>query len=405
MALLFRNELHDQFAWPLGYIPYGGADFGEVKAVADAVGDGDDSAFHAAWTAAGDRLAAAAADALARGHRESARALFLKASAFHGASYHPLFGTPVDPRLIESYRRQIAAFDAALALSDPPVAPLAIPFGDIILPARLIPASGRAREVRPLIILTNGYDGTLTDLYFASAVAASRRGYHALIFDGPGQGGLLYDGGVPIRPDWETVIAAVVEFAVSESIVDPGRIALSGWSLGGHLAARGASGEPRIAALVADPGLYSIVSGIAAFLHQTFGVALAPGQKPSELDDATLAEVEAVIRRTPALRWSIVQRGFWVHGVATLRDYLRSAEAFTMDGWVDGIRCPTLFTMAENDRLSAGTPAFFDALSCPKTLLRFTAAEGAGDHCEMKNRSLLNGRVFDWLDDTFAAAR
>ena len=30
--------------------------------------------------------------------------------------------------------------------------------------------------------------------------------------------------------------------------------------------------------------------------------------------------------------------------------------------------------------------------------------EGAGDHFEMFNRSLLNRRVFDWLDTTFALA-
>jgi hypothetical protein len=42
-------------------------------------------------------------------------------------------------------------------------------------------------------------------------------------------------------------------------------------------------------------------------------------------------------------------------------------------------------------------------LSCPKTLLRFTAAEGAGDHCEMGNRPLLDQRVFDWLDETLSA--
>ena len=60
--------------------------------------------------------------------------------------------------------------------------------------------------------------------------------------------------------------------------------------------------------------------------------------------------------------------------------------------------CPTLLTSAENDPLAAGAQAFFDALRCPKDLIRFTAAEGAGDHCEMGNRSLLNRRVLDWLD-------
>ena len=31
--------------------------------------------------------------------------------------------------------------------------------------------------------------------------------------------------------------------------------------------------------------------------------------------------------------------------------------------------------------------------------MRFTAAEGADGHCEMTNRSLLNRRVLDWLDE------
>jgi hypothetical protein len=61
-----------------------------------------------------------------------------------------------------------------------------------------------------------------------------------------------------------------------------------------------------------------------------------------------------------------------------------------------------LITQAEGDGLGAGAEAFLDALECPNTLLRFSAAEGAAGHCEMGNRSLLNGRVFDWLDEQFA---
>jgi len=62
------------------------------------------------------------------------------------------------------------------------------------------------------------------------------------------------------------------------------------------------------------------------------------------------------------------------------------------------IRCPTLQTWAENDPLATNTEAFFNALRCPKTQIRFTAAEAAGEHCEMMNRWLLNDRVLDWLD-------
>jgi hypothetical protein len=74
-----------------------------------------------------------------------------------------------------------------------------------------------------------------------------------------------------------------------------------------------------------------------------------------------------------------------------------------MDGRAELIRCPTLMTMAENDSLGARAPSFLEALTCPKTLMRFSAAEGAGDHCEMQNRSLLNRRTLDWLDEQFSA--
>jgi hypothetical protein len=55
MGLFFTNDLHDEFGtWPLAYIRYGGLDAGEILAVANRVGDGDDSAFHAAWMAMGE---------------------------------------------------------------------------------------------------------------------------------------------------------------------------------------------------------------------------------------------------------------------------------------------------------------------------------------------------------------
>jgi hypothetical protein len=50
-------------------------------------------------------------------------------------------------------------------------------------------------------------------------------------------------------------------------------------------------------------------------------------------------------------------------------------------------------------RRGAGAPLPDDALPGAKALLRFGTAEGAGDHCQMRNRTLLDQRVFDWLDD------
>jgi alpha-beta hydrolase superfamily lysophospholipase len=398
MGRIFRDDFHDEFGtWPVAYIPYGGADFGEVLAVAQAVGDGDDSAFYEAWAAAGDRLAGEADAALAKGRRSSARELFLRASCAYATAYHPIYGEPVDPRLLTAFRRQIAAFDQALALWDPPVEPFRIPFADGSLPAYLVPAAGHSSEVRPLLILTNGYDATVTDMYFGSAVAASRRGYHCLLFDGPGQGEMLYEHGVRLRPDWETVVTAVVDVALTLPNVDPERIALSGWSLGGYLAPRAASGEHRLAACIADPG--------QPVLAEAFrGMMIKLGAPPDavadlgKLDQGLLDRLWQTITEDRGLRWKIVQRGFWVHGVDSLRDYLRSVEQYTMAGRAELIACPTLLTLAEADPLTAGTQAFFDALRCPKDLIRFATADGAGDHCEMANRSRLNRSVLDWLD-------
>jgi alpha-beta hydrolase superfamily lysophospholipase len=401
MGLIFKDRLHDEFGtWPLAYIPYGGADFGEVAAVGRAVGNGDDSAFYNAWVEAADRLAGEAQRLADRGRTASARDLFLRASCFYGVSYRPLFGRPVDPRLVAAFHKQMDVFNKGLALRDPPAAPLRIPFERTSLPAYFIPAVGYEAAVRPLLICTNGYDATIADMFFASAVAATARGYHCLIFDGSGQGEMLIEHGMTLRPDWETVIKAVVDFALTLSLVDPARIALSGWSLGGYLAPRAASGEHRLAACIADPGLWSMTSGLRAFCER-LGLPAEAAANPADIEQALLDKMWQAISGDRKLRWTIVQRGFWVNGAKDLREFLRCITSFTLDGRAELIRCPTLITQAEDDPLAASAQDIFDALRCPKALVRFSSAEGAGTHCEMMNRSAVNRRVADWLDDVF----
>lgn len=402
MGLLFKDDLHDEFGrWPLGYAPYGGADFGEVLAVAKAVGDGDDAAFHDAWVAAADRLCAQAKESLAKGRTHSARALFLRAACFYAASFHPLYGAPVDPRVVAAHRKQIAAFDSALALFEPAIKPLRIPFESTTMPAYFIPAAGRAEELRPLVIFINGYDASITDLYFASAAAASARGYHSLIFDGPGQGEMLIEQHLPLRPDWENVITPVVDFAQTLPTVDRDRICLSGWSLGGYLSTRAASGEHRLAACIADPGFPGIASGFIDIAIK-LGVPSEEAIKLGRMDPKHLDRMWRMVEGDRKLHWSVVQRGFWVNGASDFAGFLDKVGQFALGDRVGQIRCPTLLTYAENDHLNHHVDEVFSQLKCRKSLIRFTAEEGAGDHCELMNRSLLNQRVFDWLDAVLA---
>ncbi|MFT3900796.1 MAG: alpha/beta fold hydrolase [Gordonia sp. (in: high G+C Gram-positive bacteria)] len=400
MAAIFTDPLLDEFGqWPLGYAPYGGGDVDELRAIAATVGDGGADAFYDAFTTAADRLAHDAAAAEAAGHFAAARELHLRASSYYAAAYHPLYGSPVDPRLIDAFDKQVVELNSGLSLGPEPSGPTRIPYDDTTLPGYLIPAANAGGGRRPLIIFTNGYDATITDMYFASAVAASRRGYHCLLFDGPGQGEMLYHHGMPMRPDWEHVITQVVDWALRQDIVDAGRIVLSGWSLGGYLAPRGASGEHRLAAVVADPGQWDVGAAMTT-MATALGVSADAATHPKTIDAATIAKMMGVITADPRLRWMIVQRGFWVNGVDNLADFLAATLRYTLDDVGRHISCPVLVTSAENDFLSQGADRFTAELGDRVTRVRFTAAEGAGMHCEMLNRPLLNERVLDWLDTT-----
>jgi hypothetical protein len=82
------------------------------------------------------------------------------------------------------------------------------------------------------VILTGGYDSTVEELHLTNGAAALAHGHNVLAVDGPGQGGLLIQQQLTLRPDWEDVISPVVDYALTRADVDPRRIALIGPSLG-----------------------------------------------------------------------------------------------------------------------------------------------------------------------------
>jgi pimeloyl-ACP methyl ester carboxylesterase len=398
MGLFFDDPLFEEFAasFALALASHGGPELGEVQVTCAGVVDGDDESWYRAWCATGDRLARAGSDSAEGGHAVSARESYLRASVCYSAAWHPLFGVPVDPRLLEAFGRQRAAFGKAAALMEPPGEQLTIGFEGAEMLAYLFRAPG-AVAPRPLLVATSGYDSTVFEGFFGQAVPALRRGYHCLLFDGPGQGAVLFEQGIPIRADWESVVSAVVDAVVDREGVDLDRIALTGWSLAGHLALRAASGERRLAACVADPGLFSIGSGMVGRLRAA-GVSEDLIARYPDVPEEALAPVAEAIHADRAQRWEIEQRGFWVHGVSPLAEYLRAIAPFNLEGRIAAIACPTAITTAENDPLARTAKQVYEALRGKKVLLRFSSSEGAGDHCEMRNRSLLDQRVFDWLD-------
>jgi pimeloyl-ACP methyl ester carboxylesterase len=202
-----------------------------------------------------------------------------------------------------------------------------------------------------------------------------------------------------MRPDWENVVGPVVDYALRRPEVDPERIALMGWSFGSYLAPRAASAEHRLAACIADPGLWDLLEAMKARFSALPKNVL---DKFPDVDPAVLEPFVEHIRTTPALRWAIVQRAFWVHGIDSLSEYMRISQDYSLKEVAGHIRCPTLLTWAESDPLSWNAERIYGSLRCPKEMIRFTDVEGAGDHCEAKARTLFHQRAFDWLDDTLS---
>jgi len=72
-----------------------------------------------------------------------------------------------------------------------------------------------------------------------------------------------------------------------------------------------------------------------------------------------------------------------------------------MDGIAGQIRCPCLVLEADGDMFFRGQPQkLYDALQVPKQLIRFTAADGAENHCQSGALAYKDEVVFDWLDET-----
>ncbi|MFJ8435890.1 alpha/beta fold hydrolase [Kitasatospora sp. NPDC094019] len=401
--LLFPNNI--QFWYEtlrsMSHIAYGGADFGEVVSTGERIVEGDYASWYTEWLATADRVSGEARKALAAGHRVSARDGFLRASNYYRSAEFFLHGNPCDPRHNDAYERSVECFRSAAALFTPVIEPVEIPYEGTTLPGYLYRVDDSGTP-RPTLIMHNGFDGTAEELHFFGAMAGVERGYTVLVFDGPGMPGPRHREGLVFRPDWENVVTPVVDFAEALPDVDNSRIALMGISMGGVLAPRAAAFEHRLAALVAVDGLYDLgetsVRNIPGTREEAERLLRAPSAP--ELD----AAMEQIMDKDPIARWAI-NHGMYVMGVDTPRAFNASYLDYTLAGGIaERIQCPTLVCDAEQDMFFKGQPEqLYDHLTCPRTLMLFTAEEGAGAHCHPGAMRLTQARIYDWLDETLAA--
>ena len=396
MTLALHDELFDaQFVRALAYTADGAAQVGECFETARRISKTDGNLWYREWAATAERVEADADTSAAAHHQVSAQSAYFRASNYYRTAGIFLMGVPVDDRLRRAYSKQTETFRKGAALLALPPEIIQIPYEGITLPGYFFRA-GTDDTPRPTVILTDGYDGTAEELYFAAGAAALARGYHVLAFDGPGQGSVILDHGVPFRPDWENVATPVVDYALTRPEIDPARIALWGWSFGGYLAPRAATVEHRLAACISDCGPYDLYDATIARIPGVLAHQLPDG---NQLALKVLGKALDSTMKKPSAGWAL-RRNLWVHGITGPMEFLKLAPQYTLKGRAHLIECPTFVCSTNGDDLSANAQTFADELTCPHTFVAFGDGDDVSGHCEMSGRATFHRTVLDWLDDT-----
>ncbi|MCY9786235.1 alpha/beta fold hydrolase [Nocardiopsis sp. EMB25] len=370
------------------------ADVGEVLATAARITPGGDAeAWFTAWTDLARRVRWEAEGSDARGRRVSAGEGYLRAAKYFATALVGVDATEDPGRLVPVFHEHRDCFERFGAASAPPAERVAIPYEGDIMPGFLFSPPDRSGPL-PTVIVNNGSDGAITDVWSLVGAGAVARGHRVLLFDGPGQQSMLFLREVPFRHDWEHVITPVVDFLLDRPDVDPERIALVGISQGGYWVPRALAFEHRIAAAVADPGVTDVSTSWWRHIPREMRELWEAGERDSF--DRYMREGIAADPASAAIwRWRSKP-----YGDLSPFDLFTELDRYTLAPVVDRITTPLLITAPDGEVFWPGqSEQLHDALPGPSELVRFTTDEGASLHCEPAGRAVFEQRVFDWIDE------
>jgi hypothetical protein len=398
------DDLNFEALFAIGEAAYGAGEAGEVLATINATNAAGAAyqSFCDAFVVLGGRVAGFAAAALAAGDSVSARSAYLRAAQYYNQALFFVLGTRTPDKEADLYRLMQRQWAMACQLFSPPIEPVKIPYEGGSMPGYFL-RGGDGK--RPTLIVMNGSDAQNVDTFAFGGAAAQGRGWNALLFEGPGQGSMLFERKTPFRPDWEKVITPVVDFLVARPEVDPTRVALSGWSFGGALVTRAAAFEPRLAAICADPGFLSIwdawpeplrklvASGDRKRVNAVWSERIVPGMNA--------AQRFTVAKRAEIFGESYLEAARAGRIFSDLWGFAETLKGYDITAIAPNVKAPMLITQYERDALlPGGGQALYAILTCPKMLRVFTVGEGASEHCAPLAPQLRNSVVLDWLAGT-----
>jgi len=357
----FDNADMDYYlSWIMGREIYDGSRLVECMEVAERITDGDTTSWRAEWTELAYRVEQEALKALEAGDRDAARSAFLRACSYHRA---PLFlMPPTDEEFRPRAQRMRECFESATALFDPPIERVEIPFGEHRLPGYLWKPDAESKP-RPTLIVFGGIETFAEDCYFMVGPEGARQGYTMLTVDLPGQG-FLPDEGLYFGAEMEEPVAAVVDWALACADVDPERLAVFGFSWGGHIVFKAAQYESRVKATIANPAMPDVFRSV-------------------------LGQQQGVDRKDPIARRMGKAYDYYFHGKTDARQIIS----------------PVLLLAGEDEapvtlKIARETHDLLPNMH--SKLVVFTREQGGAAHCQVDNLALPNGVIFSWLAEVLA---
>ncbi|MEV0891661.1 prolyl oligopeptidase family serine peptidase [Promicromonospora sp. NPDC050262] len=382
----------------LGKASRGGSEPGEVLATISRVKPKDHQAWFAAWTELGRQVASIAQYCADHGHRVSSARAFLRAANYLAVAVNAIDGLDGDTsELLPTFRAHRAAWQGFVSQTHWPAEPVSIPSAGTSMPGWFF-RPDETGERRPTLVMNNGSDGSVSGLWCQGAEGALERGYNVLLFDGPGQQSMLFERGVPFRPDWENVLTPVVDFLGERGEVDDGKLAVYGISQGGYWVPRALAFEHRFAAAIADGGVVDVSRSWFANIPHTVLNDYRKGDK-EKFDRNMAFAMKLPGARTTRQTWTFRARPYGAYGYSAVLDAVSDYVITPEIG--AAISTPLLITDPDGDQFFPQS-AELNAIVPGSTLLRFKQREGASYHNQPLARELTEQRVLDWLDETLA---
>ena len=422
MYPFFRSEFFDfESIRILGTAPSGGCEPGEFLEAISKIKRHDPESWYSAWMEQVDRVEDVAKRAEQSGEKVQARRAWLRLSNYLRASAYML--PPEDQRVLQSAEQSIRCFRRAIPLMEGEVIVAAIPYekGQTLDAYLFLPPPSKKLRNRktPVLINCGGADSTQEELYFLYGVTGPEIGYAVLTFDGPGQGMALKRDNIPMRPDYEFVVSLVLDHlsGLAEQYpdfeLDMDHVAISGVTMGGYYALRGAT-NPRIHACISVDPFYSLWTLALTRMPQWYANLWESGW----ISDGFFNwSIQTHMRVDFPSRWEF-SLGRRMMGTKTPAETLRRFQLFSLDNFevgrtvLDQVTCPvlitgaakTLYASAETSttvihRLLKRVPEGEKKVWVPGTPGQggFTGKVGAW--------GLLSQRTFEFLDDCFRVER